>query len=170
MQNSCSQGVFPITQSISLGQFASPSRQIYLLSLGVTHVLNVSEAPSLECRQSREFTSIVWRQIEDLCLLDKYQTIECIGLLHDMLLQPDSQVYVHCIAGRNRSPTIVWLYLIACGLDPIVAKKLIEERAPDAVPGHNKLVDQDLINAVIAHGAKRFRPLEKPETIAPFNV
>ena len=39
-----------------------------------------------------------------------------------MVIEPDSQVYIHCIAGQLRSPTALWLYLMACGVPPMGTK------------------------------------------------
>jgi protein-tyrosine phosphatase len=91
----------------------------------------------------------------------------CLDAIHEMLCVSDSKVYIHCVAGQNRSPTILWLYFVACGMPPTVAKSLITERAMDAVPGHQQLVDDQLVAAVVAHGAKQFIPLSDPDILTP---
>ena len=83
------------------------------------------------------------------------------------LLQENSRVYVHCTAGQLRSPTIVWLYFVACGIEPHAAGTLIGERAPDAAPGHSKLVDEALVVRVIRHGQDNYLPLPRPEILTP---
>ena len=40
-------GVYPMTRRIAIGQFATRERSAVLQSHGVTHVLNVGEAPSI---------------------------------------------------------------------------------------------------------------------------
>jgi hypothetical protein len=67
---------------------------------------------------------------------------------------PESKVYVHCLAGQNRSPTVVWLFLIACGLGPTKGKRFITNRVCDAVPGHAALVDHRLIEKVRDYGRR----------------
>ncbi|MBI4148538.1 hypothetical protein HY490_04565 [Candidatus Woesearchaeota archaeon] len=52
----------------------------------------------------------------------------------------DSKVYVHCSAGQNRFPNIVWLYLTSVGLPPEYGIKLISSARLDAVPGHEAMV------------------------------
>ena len=85
--------------------------------------------------------------------------------LREMLQEPESHVYVHCIAGQNRSPTVVWLYLIACGVSLGNAKRLIEAKSPDSIPGHKKLVSQQLIDSVVEYGSHNIQPLSRPEII-----
>lgn len=104
---------------------------------------------------------------EDLVRIPTEQAIECLNILHEMVTATDSNVYVHCIAGWNRSPTIVWLYLIACGIDPREAKTRIESVSYDAVPAHSKLVDKELTDAVIRYGHRYFLPHLRPESILP---
>jgi hypothetical protein len=52
-------------------------------------------------------------------------------------------------------------------MPPAVAKSLITSHTLDAVPGHSQLVDDQLIAAVVAHGAKRFLPLPDPDILTP---
>jgi hypothetical protein len=150
--------VFPITNAIWLGPFASPERKAILTAGGVTHLLNVGEAPSVLTVEDGPFRAVEWQPIVDLERLPEQSAIKCLTSLHSMVSEADGLAYVHCIAGQNPSPTIVWLYLVACGLPPTDAKALIERRAPDAIAGHSKLVDAALIAAVQKFGAKHFVP------------
>ncbi len=84
-----------------------------------------------------------------------------------MLSVDGSRVYVHCIACQNRSPTILWLYFVACGMDDNAAKELISQRCPVAVPGHNSLVDEQLVARVREHGRGNFLPLQDPSVLEP---
>ena len=54
--------------------------------------------------------------------------LTCLATLHRMVCESEARVYLHCIAGQNRSPTVLWLYLVACGLPPEQAKVIIEAR------------------------------------------
>jgi hypothetical protein len=72
---------------------------------------------------------------------------------------------LNCVAGQNRSPTIIWLYLVACGPEPAVAKELIERRTLDACPGHSLLVDDALVRVVREHGRLAYQPHPRPEAI-----
>jgi len=87
--------------------------------------------------------------------------------LHQMVSESDARVYVHCIAGLNRSPTIAWLYLVACGLLPDDATRMIEMRSPDSIAPHPKLVDARLIGAMQKLGAERFLPHPRMDALSP---
>jgi protein-tyrosine phosphatase len=161
--------VFRITNSIWLGAFASPERKSALTAAGINHILNVGEAPSVLTLGDGPFRSVIWHPIVDLELISEELAITCLTSLHQMLSEADARVYVHCIAGLNRSPTIVWLYLLACGVEPTEAKDLIERRAPDAIAGHSKLVDAGLVAAVREFGLKKLLPHPRADVILPAN-
>lgn len=148
-----------ITKRLFLGPFLTPSRAAYLRELGVTHVLNVCEAPSIVSDGDGDFCEIRNLSIEDLRPISDDEAITCVTAIHEMLQSPEAKVYVHCIAGQNRSPTILWLYLIACGLASAEAKASIEANAVDAVPGHKALVDDRLAAVVREYGLLQLRPV-----------
>jgi protein-tyrosine phosphatase len=108
--------IFPITKCLWLGPFASPQRLAQLRNAGITHVLNVSEAPSVLTVSQSGLAEIRWHPLEDLSGLPTGAVLACLADLHAMATVASSRVYVHCIAGKNRSPTILWLYLLACGI------------------------------------------------------
>lgn len=159
--------IFQITRCLWLGPFASPQRINQLREVGITHVLNVSEAPSVLTCESAGLTDIRWHPLDDMQHLPIERVLEVLESLHAMALQPDSRVYVHCIAGQNRSPTVLWLYLLACGVANEVARELISRRAMDAVPGHRRLVGDGLVIAAKQLGQAKFLPLTRPEIIDP---
>jgi hypothetical protein len=163
-----SDAVNQITQSIFLGPFASPARLGMLRSAGITHVLNVGEAPSVLVAGPESMREVIWHAIEDLERIPTSAGIESLESLHRMVCQSNARVYVHCVAGWNRSPTIVWLYLIACGRSREEAKATIEKRARDAVPGHVKLADATLVEEVQRHGRAHFLPHPRPDALVPF--
>ena len=161
--------VFRITNSIWLGPFASPERKSTLTAARVNHILNVGEAPSVLTTDEGQFRSVVWHPITDLELIPEELAGACLTSLHQMLSEADARVYVHCIAGLNRSPTVVWLYLVACGVAPKEAKAVVEKRAPDAIAGHSKLVDAGLVAAVQRVGSEHFFPHPRPDALIPAN-
>jgi hypothetical protein len=158
--------MFALTKVIWQGPFASPSRLERLRETGITHILNVSDAPNVLCVNDGPFVDVRWVPVVDLERVPRDVAIAGIDTLHAMVTTPDSAVYVHCVAGYNRSPTIVWLYLVACGVDAEGAKEFIGHRSMDAVPGHSRLVDADLINAVKSHGRQYF-PHSRPDALIP---
>jgi len=161
--------VFPITRSIWLSPFASPQRAPTLSGAGVTHLLNVGEAPSVLTMADGPFREVAWHRIADLERIPDAEALACLQTLHRMVCQPEARVYVHCIAGWNRSPTIVWLYLVACGMSPSDARRVIEALAPDAIPAHSRLLDGALIEAVRTFGAETFLPHPRLEALEVIN-
>lgn len=148
-------GVFWITKRIAIGQFATESRCEQLLQQGVTHILNVADADTTEAARSSAFRDVVAVPVADLEIIPVESVLRCLDYIDQAMSTPNAKLYLHCVAGQNRSPTILWLFLLASGMDADQAKRLIVERCPDAVPGHSALVDEDLIAAVRAHGRKR---------------
>lgn len=160
--------MYRITQALSVGRFATPERATQLLAVGVTHVLNVSDAPSRVAGGEGSFREVAWFPLEDFRRFSEPTILPILDTLHRMVVEPDAHVYVHCIAGHLRSPTILWLYLIACGLEPNVAREVIESRSPDAAPGARKLVGPDLVGQVRRYGESSFVPHPRWEVLLPF--
>ena len=160
-------GVFWITKRIAQGQFATPERATFLRDQRVTHVLNVSDSASIVTATDFGFECILDRPIADFARIPDADAISAVDAIHEMLVGPDSRLYVHCIAGQNRSPTILWLYLIACGMSQQEASGMIVERSPDAVPGHRSLVDERLVTAIASHGEANYRPLRDLSVLEP---
>lgn len=160
--------VFQVTRNLWVGRYVAKRRVEELRRRGMTHILNVGETPNQISDEDGPFRKVLWRPIEDLQLIPTNTACECLDQLHACVCEEGSHVYVHCMAGWNRSPTILWLYLVACGVDEAVAKAMICEASYDAVPGHGALVDADLIARIKEHGARNFTPhrrafaLERP--------
>ena len=138
-----------------------------LTAVCITHILNVGEAPSILTANDGQFRNVIWHPVTDLELIPEPLAVACLESLHQMLSEADARVYVHCIAGLNRSPTVVWLYLVACGIEPAEAKTIVEKRAPDAIAGHSKLVDAGLVAAAQKFGSEHFLPHPRPDVLIP---
>lgn len=153
-----------------VGRFASRDRLEELQRLRVTDIVNVSDTPSQLTIDDGPFRSVSWFDIEDRILMPTKIAINAIDAIHKALSADDGCVYVHCMAGWNRSPTVIWLYLLACGIGRDIASKAICANAYDAVPGHALLVDSNLVDNVIQHGRKNYilhpRPNVLPQTMA----
>jgi Dual specificity phosphatase, catalytic domain len=154
-----------VTQDIFVGRFASRERLDELRELNVTDILNVSDTPSQLAIDDGPFRSINWIDIEDRTLIPTDIAIDAIETIHQSLTLDSGRVYVHCMAGWNRSPTIIWLYMLACGFGSDDAARLICANAFDAVPGHSLLVDSNLIANVQSHGRDNFLPHPRPTAI-----
>ena len=93
-----------------------------------------------------------------------------LDALHDMVTTPDSQVYVHCVAGLVRSPTILWLYLISLGVPWKDAREWIQKRSPLASAGSSRMVDHEHRHLAKQHGRAKFLPLSRPDVIVPYEA
>jgi hypothetical protein len=160
--------MFRITRALSVGRFMTVERAIDLRAAGVTHILNVSEAPSAMSAAAGGFQEVEWLPLEDRVPLAPQVLVQLLDTLHDMAIQPQAHVYVHCIAGQLRSPTALWLYLIACGIEPGVARDWIEDRSPDPSPGSMRMVNESHLRFAEQHGVARFRPHPRAEVLAPY--
>jgi len=159
--------VYWITKRIAQGQFATPERAAILREQGITHVLNVGEGRSIIDAYDFGFDAVVDVPVVDLQLIPTDIAIAAMDALHDMLTVPHNRAFIHCIAGQNRSPTILWLYFLACGLDDDAARTLIANRSPDAVPGHGRLIDGNLVTAAKLHGRSHYLPLADQTVLEP---
>lgn len=156
--------MFRITQCLSLGPFPSVGRAETLLAAGVTHVLNVSDGPS-ELSSANGFVEVADVPMSDSRRLPFATAIEALDTLHRFASSPDAHVYVHCVVGRLRSPTILWLYLLSLGVPPQDARDWIESRSPDAVAGHFRMVDSEHVLLAQKHGLANFFPHPRPNLI-----
>jgi hypothetical protein len=159
--------MFRITQSLSVGRYASPERAGHLRAAGVTHVLNVSDAPSKVVAGDGSFAAVEWVPLDDAERLTEAEAVRVLDTLHRLVSEPGAHVYVHCVAGQLRSPTVIWLYLIACGFDPSSARDVIETRSPDAAPGARRLVGPGLVYTIQTHGLRTYFPHPRPEALVP---
>jgi protein-tyrosine phosphatase len=159
--------VYWITRRIAQGAFAADNRAEYLLAQGITHILNVSDAPSVVAAEPGGFKCVRDCPVRDLERIPDDVAVRCLDALHAMLCDRASKVYIHCTAGQNRSPCVLWLYFVACGLSRDDAMKLITDRSPDAVPAHSRLVDEQLVSVVRLHGQDHFLPLPDADILVP---
>jgi protein-tyrosine phosphatase len=162
--------MYRITQVLSVGPFASPERAELLRTAGVTHILNVSNFGSEITAAESGFKQIMWVPMSDSVRLLPDTALMALDALHSLVSAPKSHVYVHCMAGLVRSPTILWLYLIALGISPKDARNWIEERRPMASAGSARMVDHEHVLLAQMHGLKHFFPHPRPDIIVPFEL
>ena len=134
---------------------------------GITHLLNL-DLPyvSVPSEGLAEFKGVILQTIPDGRRIPDAKALEILDALHAALLAPDAKVYVHCHAGVSRSPTVVFLYLIACGRDAGTVAERFGEHAPYTRPGNPGLVDIALMEKVSEHGRDHYLPHPRPEAIA----
>jgi hypothetical protein len=159
--------LFRITRNIWQGRFASRQCLDELRRLGITHIVNVGESPNQLTVSDGPFKRVAWSPIEDLVVIPTAAAVQCVTALHGAVCDGVSNVYIHCVAGWNRSPTVLWLYLVACGFDAKAAKQLIASSSYDAVPGHPKLVNDELVATVRQYGAANFQPHPRTSALDP---
>jgi protein-tyrosine phosphatase len=162
--------MYRITRVLSVGPFASPERAEKLLAAGVTHVLNVSDAASEIIAPETGLKEVAWVPMSDSRRLPFPTAKLVLDALHGFASAPGSHVYVHCRAGLVRSPTILWLYLIALGISPREARKWIQERVPMANAGSASMVDRGHVLFARKHGLANFVPLARGEVIVPYEL
>lgn len=136
-----------ITQRIAIGEHPNEQEAQSLLAQGITCILNVGSGTA-KTYGTVPFHASAEVKIEDLTRIPDQLVVQALTEMHRMLLLETGCLYVHCLAGLNRSPTIVWLYFIAMGMEPIAAAELIVNARFDANPGHFKLVDRQHLSLV----------------------
>jgi hypothetical protein len=133
--------IFWVTERLAVGPHPGGDAD-GLLREGITHVLNVGESPSTRYADAAGDRLIIeWISFPDGPRIADGGLRQSLQTLRSMATTRASRVLVHCVAGHNRSPTIIWLYLIATGMPSSAAEALIAVASFDSVPGHPRLVD-----------------------------
>lgn len=135
-----------VTQRIGLGPHPSREGAIALRESGYRVAFNVGTASS-ELYEG-VFDVVVADPIEDLVPIPPSVAIRLTNTLHMLLSSYPGKVYIHCVAGLNRSATVLWLYFLTLGLSPHQAEDLIARARMDAVPGHPRLAPPELVAQV----------------------
>ncbi len=147
--------VYWVTKKLGVGPFVSPARALALKLAGVTDILNVSDSRTFPETLAAGFRSVVWVPIADFVPIVEDDVRSILTALDTMFLTPDPKVFVHCLAGHNRSPTTIWLYLRSLGVNAEVAQQMIEQASPKAVGGHPLLVSVETTSSMVAHRLAR---------------
>lgn len=126
-------------------------------------MLNLGESPSPRAPG----LVVVERRFEDLVRIPDDVAVACMDDVHRWLADPSSRVLVHCVIGQHRSPTIVWLYMIAQGMDATKARRRVEAVWNRSWPGHPLLVDAALVALVGRHGETTQRPVRDDAVALP---
>ena len=160
--------MYRITPCLSVGPYLSADRIPALLAANVTHVLNVSNSHS-----ATETLNAGFREVHDVPMLvdgrlPEVDVLHALDQLFRMTGEPLAHVYVHCVYGQQRSPTVLWLFLIACGVDAEAARLMIETRAMTATAGHPRLVGPEMVTVVRRHGAANKFHLVNENVITPY--
>jgi protein-tyrosine phosphatase len=107
-----------ITSQIYQGGWLRPQHIPELVQLGITHVLNL-DLPSTDPLPLDEVNITLHNvPVRDYCLMTPQLVREIIDVIDTSLSSPGHKIYIHCVVGVSRSPTIAWLYLIHKGFTP----------------------------------------------------
>jgi protein-tyrosine phosphatase len=107
-----------ITTQIYQGGWILPRDVPELVQLEITHILSLD----LPCPDPLLFieANITLHNVYilDYCLMKPQLVREVIEIIDQSLSSLDHKIYIHCVAGVSRSPTITRLYLIHRGFSP----------------------------------------------------
>ncbi|MEI9476818.1 MAG: dual specificity protein phosphatase [Deltaproteobacteria bacterium] len=132
-----------ITSQIYQGGWLRPQHIPELVQLGITHVLNL-DLPSTDPLSLDEANITLHNvPVRDYCLMTPQLVREIIEVIDTSLSSPGHKIYIHCVVGVSRSPTIAWLYLIYKGLSP--------EDATAKIKPNPVLYDVGIVQQLMAH-------------------
>lgn len=114
-----------------------------LSRLGITHLLNLDlpyddPVPFENANFKLQTMSLI-----DNCLILPQQVRDIMAHIDRSLSIPDQKIYIHCVEGVSRSPTISWLYLIHSGFTA--------EEASQRVRPNPLLYNEFIVNSLSAH-------------------
>lgn len=83
------------------------------------------------------------RGVPDHCWINRETFSEAVGFIH-ATLAGGGKIYVHCIGGVSRSPTIVAAYLAGkLGITGAEAIALVKSKRPQIIPHAEQLASLD---------------------------
>lgn len=104
-----------------------------LASMGVTHVLNVETDFDDSTITGLTGINVLWLpQPDDMRRKPPEWFEQGVSFVEEALTSEESRVYVHCLAGIQRSPMMVLAYLGATGMELGEAVDLIKSVRPAA--------------------------------------
>jgi len=95
--------------------YISPDDIKHLKSLGITHLLNLHKPyPYLdEFIEAGFFVKQTF--LHDLTPIETQIAVEIIDYIYNSISQEKNKIFIHCLAGTNRSPAVIWLYYLSIG-------------------------------------------------------
>lgn len=132
-----------ITNQIFQGGWILPRDIPELVRLGITHILNLDLPYADPVPFAEANISIHNIHVLDHCLMKPQLIREVMGLIDGCLSSSRHKIYIHCVAGVSRSPTVAWLYLIHAGFSP--------EEASTRVRPNPVMYDARTVQELMAH-------------------
>jgi protein-tyrosine phosphatase len=147
-----------ITSQIYQGGWIVPQDIPELVQLGITHILNLDlpYEDSLAFREAHLTLRNLY--IPDYCLMKPQLVREVIEVIEEFVSSPSHKIYIHCIVGVSRSPTISWLYLIHTGFSP--------EDAAARVKPNPVMYDDVMVQQLIANRPSFIQPSPTLRTLS----
>ena len=100
-----------------------------LVGLGVTDLVNLDRDYPNEKALVEMGLDLHQHFVPDVTPIERELAVTIISTMRSVLSDPARTVYVHCEAGRNRSPTVIWLYLLSIGHSKESASEMV--RSPN---------------------------------------
>ncbi|MBI4633405.1 MAG: dual specificity protein phosphatase family protein [Deltaproteobacteria bacterium] len=132
-----------ITSQIYQGGWLRPQYIPELVQLGITHILNLDHPYEDPLPLIEANITVHNVYIRDQSLMTPQLVRKAMHVIDESLSSPRHKIYIHCIEGVSRSPTITWLYLIYRGLSP--------EDAFVKVKPNRLLYDAGIVEQLIAN-------------------
>lgn len=139
-------GLFQINPSIYQGRFPKPETFEYLKKNLIKNIINVSG----KIYENTEF-NILHEPFPDHQFIPLDSCRKCIDFFN-ISVQKKEKVFIHCMAGQNRSGAISYLSLISQGITKESAKVLVESATLDAVADSPSLLNDkhyDIANSFL---------------------
>lgn len=118
-----SQNISQITEDIYLGNIHGASDEKLLNLIGITHIINLSCQPNFFPNKYK-YLKI---DIADSPNVDISKYFDLTNKFLDRAISENGKIFVHCMAGISRSPTIVISYLML-ELNLMTAYKTVQSR------------------------------------------
>ena len=135
-------GLFRVTDRILLGEYPDDDAFARLAGLGVTDILNVAATPNR--RPGFAVHVIPIPDLEEMPLADAERAVRLVK----RVVTGGGRIFVHCMAGQNRSPGVVFLSLLHLGHDAAEAERMIVDASLDAIPRHPRIVTPRVVEHV----------------------
>jgi predicted protein tyrosine phosphatase len=136
-------GIYRITDLIHVGQY--PKGEVFqqLRTLGIGTILNVAGG-----EYSEPGFTVFNVPVVDLAEMPLAVADRIVAIVTHAVARGE-RIFVHCIAGQNRSPGAVYISLLALGMGESEAAHLIEDSTLDAVARHEQIITARVVRHVL---------------------
>lgn len=121
-----------VTNRVAIGSAPRAADVPEMVRQGITDVLDLRGEPRAnETGPHPEMYAGTGIDYHYVGMLDRGTTIpaakyaDAVQVIYNALAKPNGKILVHCAAGQNRSPSVVYAYLLSTGMSPSDAWDLI---------------------------------------------